>query len=182
MLDFKTVKCCSRTLSDIYHPDSTTSPHEAREPERTVYQCKRHRDQGPRLPGCPVCQASTGPLPETGCTSACRGMGRSERRHQAATHVRHMCSTLAHHAWRNSVQNLLIKMSLCRCIQDKEILVDMLENLGKMRAEVPDPSEDCLYLNIYTPAGRAPDAKLPVRSPRSKFVILFIQCFSHGFE
>uniref|UniRef100_UPI003AAEE164 fatty acyl-CoA hydrolase precursor, medium chain-like n=1 Tax=Centroberyx gerrardi TaxID=166262 RepID=UPI003AAEE164 len=31
-----------------------------------------------------------------------------------------------------------------------------------MIAEVPDVSEDCLYLNIYTPANAAPDANLPV--------------------
>ncbi|XP_053171374.1 fatty acyl-CoA hydrolase precursor, medium chain-like isoform X1 [Scomber japonicus] len=41
------------------------------------------------------------------------------------------------------------------CIQNKQVLLDML-------AVVPDISEDCLYLNIYTPATRAHDAKLPV--------------------
>ncbi|GAA6217627.1 fatty acyl-CoA hydrolase precursor, medium chain-like [Lates japonicus] len=48
------------------------------------------------------------------------------------------------------------------CVQPKEFLVDLLEKLGGMLADVPDISEDCLYLNIYTPANRAHDAKLPV--------------------
>ncbi|KAF3688977.1 Fatty acyl-CoA hydrolase precursor, medium chain [Channa argus] len=48
------------------------------------------------------------------------------------------------------------------CVQDKEHTVDLLEKLGGMLAVIPDISEDCLYLNIYTPANRAHDAKLPV--------------------
>ncbi|KAM6937563.1 fatty acyl-CoA hydrolase precursor, medium chain [Xenentodon cancila] len=47
------------------------------------------------------------------------------------------------------------------CIQSRQILLDLAEKL-EFLIEVPDTSEDCLYLNIYTPAGRAPDAKLPV--------------------
>uniref|UniRef100_A0A671U794 Carboxylesterase type B domain-containing protein n=1 Tax=Sparus aurata TaxID=8175 RepID=A0A671U794_SPAAU len=31
-----------------------------------------------------------------------------------------------------------------------------------LELEIPEISEDCLYLNIYTPANRAPKAKLPV--------------------
>uniref|UniRef100_A0A3B4AJB0 Carboxylesterase type B domain-containing protein n=1 Tax=Periophthalmus magnuspinnatus TaxID=409849 RepID=A0A3B4AJB0_9GOBI len=31
-----------------------------------------------------------------------------------------------------------------------------------IKVETPDISEDCLYLNIYTPANRDSDAKLPV--------------------
>uniref|UniRef100_A0A3B5AFC0 Carboxylesterase type B domain-containing protein n=1 Tax=Stegastes partitus TaxID=144197 RepID=A0A3B5AFC0_9TELE len=38
----------------------------------------------------------------------------------------------------------------------------MLETLGMKLSEITDISEDCLYLNIYTPANRAKDAKLPV--------------------
>lgn len=48
------------------------------------------------------------------------------------------------------------------CIQSKEVLLDMLDKLGALLAEIPDISEDCLYLNIYTPAKRANNAKLPV--------------------
>uniref|UniRef100_I3KBP9 Carboxylic ester hydrolase n=1 Tax=Oreochromis niloticus TaxID=8128 RepID=I3KBP9_ORENI len=48
------------------------------------------------------------------------------------------------------------------CIQSKEAVVDLLDKLGAVLAEIPDISEDCLYLNIYTPANRANDAKLPV--------------------
>lgn len=40
----------------------------------------------------------------------------------------------------------------------------LAEQLSGMIVDIPDASEDCLYLNIYTPANRAPDAKLPVRS------------------
>ncbi|KAM4573138.1 pyrethroid hydrolase Ces2e-like [Odontesthes bonariensis] len=47
------------------------------------------------------------------------------------------------------------------CIQNAEIAVDLLKKLG-MSVEVPDVSEDCLYVNIYTPANRPHDAKLPV--------------------
>ncbi|KAL4005947.1 hypothetical protein ACER0C_005660 [Sarotherodon galilaeus] len=48
------------------------------------------------------------------------------------------------------------------CVQSKEVLLDLVDKLGKLLAEVPDISEDCLYLNIYTPANRANNAKLPV--------------------
>lgn len=42
-------------------------------------------------------------------------------------------------------------------------IVDLVSKLEGLQMEIPDISEDCLYLNIYTPANRAPDAKLPVR-------------------
>ncbi|KAM9754576.1 fatty acyl-CoA hydrolase precursor, medium chain [Menidia menidia] len=48
------------------------------------------------------------------------------------------------------------------CIQNVEIIQELLRKLDGMLAEIPDISEDCLYLNIYTPANRRPDAKLPV--------------------
>ncbi|XP_054632116.1 fatty acyl-CoA hydrolase precursor, medium chain [Dunckerocampus dactyliophorus] len=48
------------------------------------------------------------------------------------------------------------------CIQHKQFVTDLLEMLGNLKAEVPDVSEDCLYLNIYTPASRVHDVKLPV--------------------
>ncbi|XP_053176045.1 fatty acyl-CoA hydrolase precursor, medium chain-like [Scomber japonicus] len=48
------------------------------------------------------------------------------------------------------------------CIQNKHFVIDMLDKLGGMLAVLPDISEDCLYLNIYSPATRAHDAKLPV--------------------
>ncbi|XP_063336003.1 uncharacterized protein LOC134631523 [Pelmatolapia mariae] len=48
------------------------------------------------------------------------------------------------------------------CIQSKEVVLDLVDKLGKLLAELPDISEDCLYLNIYTPANRANNAKLPV--------------------
>lgn len=48
----------------------------------------------------------------------------------------------------------------------------MLNKLGALLAEVPDISEDCLYLNIYTPAKRANNAKLPVRIFCRRFWLL----------
>ncbi|XP_008274102.1 fatty acyl-CoA hydrolase precursor, medium chain-like [Stegastes partitus] len=48
------------------------------------------------------------------------------------------------------------------CIQYGTISPEMLETLGMKLSEITDISEDCLYLNIYTPANRAKDAKLPV--------------------
>ncbi|XP_077452093.1 fatty acyl-CoA hydrolase precursor, medium chain [Stigmatopora argus] len=48
------------------------------------------------------------------------------------------------------------------CVQYRQFTIDLLEMIGGMIKEVPDISEDCLYLNIYTPANRALDAKLPV--------------------
>uniref|UniRef100_UPI0037E90D69 cocaine esterase n=1 Tax=Semicossyphus pulcher TaxID=241346 RepID=UPI0037E90D69 len=48
------------------------------------------------------------------------------------------------------------------CVQNKQLLDELLQKLGDMKADFPDVSEDCLYLNIYTPANRADNAKLPV--------------------
>ncbi|XP_043980928.1 liver carboxylesterase 1 isoform X1 [Gambusia affinis] len=48
------------------------------------------------------------------------------------------------------------------CIQDMDFVEVLYEKLSGWKTETPDISEDCLYLNIYTPANRAPDAKLPV--------------------
>ncbi|XP_061533546.1 cocaine esterase isoform X1 [Phycodurus eques] len=48
------------------------------------------------------------------------------------------------------------------CIQHRQFLLDLMQLIGSIAEEIPDISEDCLYLNIYTPANRAHDAKLPV--------------------
>ncbi|XP_054864990.1 uncharacterized protein LOC111562986 isoform X2 [Amphiprion ocellaris] len=48
------------------------------------------------------------------------------------------------------------------CIQNIKMTLDLIEMIGAEIADIPDISEDCLYLNIYTPASRAKDAKLPV--------------------
>ncbi|XP_077358424.1 fatty acyl-CoA hydrolase precursor, medium chain-like [Festucalex cinctus] len=48
------------------------------------------------------------------------------------------------------------------CIQHKQFLTDLLQMIDGIAEDIPDVSEDCLYLNIYTPANRAHDAKLPV--------------------
>ncbi|XP_058624088.1 uncharacterized protein LOC131534960 isoform X1 [Onychostoma macrolepis] len=47
------------------------------------------------------------------------------------------------------------------CLQAREILLDLLANLS-MIVEVPEVSEDCLYLNIYTPSKPGDNSKLPV--------------------
>ncbi|XP_058502116.1 cocaine esterase-like isoform X1 [Solea solea] len=48
------------------------------------------------------------------------------------------------------------------CIQNRAYVLELVKALGGFLKDIPDVSEDCLYLNIYTPANRAPDAKLPV--------------------
>ncbi|XP_037624335.1 fatty acyl-CoA hydrolase precursor, medium chain-like isoform X2 [Sebastes umbrosus] len=48
------------------------------------------------------------------------------------------------------------------CVQNKQFSIDMFDKLGVKLAELPDISEDCLHLNVYTPANRAHNAKLPV--------------------
>ncbi|XP_042084967.1 cocaine esterase isoform X3 [Haplochromis burtoni] len=48
------------------------------------------------------------------------------------------------------------------CIQPERFALALLDKLGFLLADIPDISEDCLYLNIYTPANRADDAQLPV--------------------
>ncbi|XP_066524222.1 uncharacterized protein [Hoplias malabaricus] len=47
------------------------------------------------------------------------------------------------------------------CIQDRPLLVQIVQNI-LMNTEVPEMSEDCLYLNIYTPSKPGEDSKLPV--------------------
>ncbi|XP_029952401.1 LOW QUALITY PROTEIN: fatty acyl-CoA hydrolase precursor, medium chain-like [Salarias fasciatus] len=48
------------------------------------------------------------------------------------------------------------------CIQNKPLALVLIEKFGTVLQDIPGISEDCLYLNIYTPADRAPDAQLPV--------------------
>ncbi|KAM8947581.1 fatty acyl-CoA hydrolase precursor, medium chain-like isoform 2-T2 [Pelodytes ibericus] len=47
------------------------------------------------------------------------------------------------------------------CLQDEERFRGMVKYFGAV-CEVPPVSEDCLYLNIYTPADREKGSKLPV--------------------
>ncbi|KAM9377871.1 cocaine esterase-like [Pholidichthys leucotaenia] len=48
------------------------------------------------------------------------------------------------------------------CIQSVKVVQSIFEKFSQWKVELPEISEDCLYLNIYTPASRAHDAKLPV--------------------
>uniref|UniRef100_A0A3B3UEC6 Carboxylic ester hydrolase n=1 Tax=Poecilia latipinna TaxID=48699 RepID=A0A3B3UEC6_9TELE len=47
------------------------------------------------------------------------------------------------------------------CVQDQEVVVNFSIAMS-MDFTVPEVSEDCLYLNVYTPAEAAPEVKLPV--------------------
>lgn len=55
----------------------------------------------------------------------------------------------------------LYGVDVFRCVQNREIVVELFANLS-LSMEVPEVSEDCLYLNIYTPAKPGEDARLPV--------------------
>ncbi|XP_028304099.1 fatty acyl-CoA hydrolase precursor, medium chain-like [Gouania willdenowi] len=48
------------------------------------------------------------------------------------------------------------------CIQGESVVSDYIVKINRIVADLPEISEDCLYLNIFTPANRAQDAKLPV--------------------
>uniref|UniRef100_A0A3B3ZCX4 Carboxylesterase type B domain-containing protein n=1 Tax=Periophthalmus magnuspinnatus TaxID=409849 RepID=A0A3B3ZCX4_9GOBI len=47
------------------------------------------------------------------------------------------------------------------CIQDPQIVVNVSKTMS-MHFDTPDISEDCLYLNVYTPEGAAQEDRLPV--------------------
>ncbi|XDV52674.1 hypothetical protein PO909_021368 [Leuciscus waleckii] len=47
------------------------------------------------------------------------------------------------------------------CLQAKEMLIDLMANVS-ISLEIPEVSEDCLYLNIYTPSKPVDNTKLPV--------------------
>ncbi len=61
-----------------------------------------------------------------------------------------------------------------RCVQNKQFNLVLFDLLGIKAMELPDISEDCLYLNIYTPANRAQNAKLPVRTLCCRFEELLL--------
>ena len=50
-------------------------------------------------------------------------------------------------------------------------MVNLISKMSSMTMEFPEISEDCLYLNIYTPAKPAQDAKLPVQNTTMDFVV-----------
>lgn len=52
-----------------------------------------------------------------------------------------------------------------RCLQDRQITKDLYSNLS-MTVEIPEVSEDCLYLNIYTPVKPAEKTRLHVSNIR----------------
>uniref|UniRef100_A0A668AU11 Uncharacterized LOC115361059 n=1 Tax=Myripristis murdjan TaxID=586833 RepID=A0A668AU11_9TELE len=48
------------------------------------------------------------------------------------------------------------------CPQNRDQLAEFIKMISSINVDIPEVSEDCLYLNIYTPANMAQDAKLPV--------------------
>ncbi|XP_018594885.2 carboxylesterase 3 [Scleropages formosus] len=47
------------------------------------------------------------------------------------------------------------------CLQNTDIIADIAKS-ANMNFSIPHVSEDCLYLNVYTPSDRSADEKLPV--------------------
>uniref|UniRef100_A0A3B1J425 Carboxylesterase type B domain-containing protein n=1 Tax=Astyanax mexicanus TaxID=7994 RepID=A0A3B1J425_ASTMX len=47
------------------------------------------------------------------------------------------------------------------CIQSRPLFVQLLQMFA-VNMDIPEISEDCLYLNVYTPAKPGEDTKLPV--------------------
>ncbi|KAG1938284.1 uncharacterized protein ces2b [Pimephales promelas] len=47
------------------------------------------------------------------------------------------------------------------CLQPREIIIEFMANVS-INFEIPEVSEDCLYLNIYTPSKPGDNTKLPV--------------------
>ena len=52
-------------------------------------------------------------------------------------------------------------MYVNRCVQDASISAVIMANVS-LEVKFPDISEDCLYLNIYTPSKPSESRKLPV--------------------
>lgn len=69
------------------------------------------------------------------------------------------------------------KRLLFRCVQNMQFFDELIDLLGGMLVDLPATSEDCLYLNIYTPANRAHSAKLPVRT----FALVCVWRFKYIF-
>ncbi|KAG7468391.1 hypothetical protein MATL_G00142440 [Megalops atlanticus] len=47
------------------------------------------------------------------------------------------------------------------CLQNREVILNFTKQVS-MEMNIPEVSEDCLYLNVYTPAAPTKDSKLPV--------------------
>ncbi len=70
-------------------------------------------------------------------------------------------------------------MLLCvcpRCLQEKQLVEDLIAQIS-MNIEVPDSSEDCLYLNVYTPSKPGANDKLPVSVTDSAFLWKYVYVF-----
>lgn len=59
-------------------------------------------------------------------------------------------------------------MATTRCLQDVAVMSAVMENLFDISLPPSPTSEDCLYLNVYTPAHAREGSSLPVSdNPKS---------------
>lgn len=135
--------------------------------QRAIRDSERHREKGKAMFGNPICPPPCG-APPLGCTTEYRAMGRGERWHTPASHVRLNGLWLMGSQHNNNLSYVSalpsyhISNSVCyRCIQDPEIIVTVSQIMS-VQYTPPEVSEDCLYLNVYTPAEATKGDKLPV--------------------
>lgn len=111
------------------------------------------------LPGDTLRTAARG-RPPLLCSAVCGTLGRCERRHTRAIYVSHQ---RAEHFNSTLILNHTLSLIclLFRCIQDPELVVNVSKTMS-LEFIPPAISEDCLYLNVYTPAEATKGNKLPV--------------------
>lgn len=131
--------------------------------QRGIRDGERHREAGEAIPGNPLCPPPSGASPFH-CSPGCWALGGGEGRHAAASHVRPGGLAIAELSFcLDCAYTSSLSLSLyLRCIQDVEIIVNVSKTMS-IQYIPPELSEDCLYLNVYTPAEAAKGDRLPVR-------------------